>query len=131
MMSGRQALGEIDRAVDEARARVAAVEARVEAVEQQLQAQRRGQLEDYKALARLRVGLLADTALLTHLDQSERQVAALLAQRETAQTLLKEQIEFAESALRTLESERSEQAARVDAAVQAADAAEARTQSRL
>ncbi|SDW89120.1 hypothetical protein [Thiocapsa roseopersicina] len=131
MMSGRQTLGEIDRAVDEARARVAAVEAQVEAAEQQLQAQRRGQLEDYKALARLRVGLLADAALLTHLDQSEQQVAALLSQRETALTLLKEQIQFAEAALRTLEAERNEQAARVDSAVQAADAAEARTQSRL
>ena len=89
-MSGRQTLGEIDRAVDEAHARVTAVEARVEAAEQQLQAQRRGQLEDYKALARLRVGLLADAALLAHLDQSEQQVTALLAQRETALTLLKE-----------------------------------------
>ncbi|RKT43685.1 hypothetical protein [Thiocapsa rosea] len=131
MMSGRQALGEIDRAVDEARARVAAVEARVETAEQQLQAQRRGQLEDYKALAQLRVGMLADATLLTHLDQSERQVAALLAQRETALTLLKEQIEFADSALRALESERSEQAAQVDAAVQAADATQALTQARL
>jgi hypothetical protein len=131
MMSGRQTLGEIDRAVDEARARVAAVEARVEAAEQQLQEQRRGQLEDYKALARLRVGLLADGALLAHLDQSEQQAAALLAQREAALALLKEQIQFAESALRTLESERNEQAARVDSAVQAADDAEARTQARL
>ncbi|WP_296812151.1 hypothetical protein [Thiocapsa sp.] len=131
MMSGRQALGEIDRAVDEARARVAAVEARVESAEQQLQAQRRGQLEDYKALARLRVGLLADGALLTHLDESEKQVAGFLAQRETALTLLKEQIQFAESALRNLESERNEQAARVDAAVQTVDAADARTQARL
>ncbi len=131
MMSGRQTLGEIDRAVDEARARVAAVEARVEAAEQQLQAQRRGQLEDYKALAQLRVGLLADAALLNHLDQSEQQVTVLLGQRETALTLLKEQIRFAESALRTLESERNGQAARVDAAVQAADVAEARTQARL
>ncbi|EGV19201.1 coiled-coil domain-containing protein [Thiocapsa marina] len=131
MMSGRQALGEIDRAVAEARARVAAVEARVESAEQELQAQRQGQLEDYKALAQLRVGLLADPALLEHLDQSDQQVAALLAQRETALTLLKEQIRIAESALRTLESERGEQADRVDAAVGAVDAAEARTQARL
>ncbi|NCC27222.1 MAG: hypothetical protein EOM22_03475 [Gammaproteobacteria bacterium] len=131
MMSGRQTLGEIDRAADAARARVAAIEARVEAAEQQLQVQHRGQIEDYKALARLRIGLLADGALLRHLDQSEQQVAALLTQRETALTLLKEQIQFAESGLRTLESERNEQAARVDAAVQAADAAEARTQARL
>jgi phage shock protein A len=131
MMSGRQALGELDRAAGEARARVAEVEARVETIEQQLQAQRRGQLADYKALAQLRVGLLTDAALLTHLDQSEQQVAALLAQRETALTLLKEQIQIAESAIRTLESERNEQADRVDAAVRAVDAAAARTQARL
>ncbi|UHD14402.1 coiled-coil domain-containing protein [Thiocapsa bogorovii] len=131
MMSGRQALGEIDQAVDEARARVAAVEAQVEAAEQELQAQRRGQLEDYKALAQFRVGLLADNGLLAHLNQSEQQVGAFLDQRETALTLLKEQIQFAESALRGLESERSEQANRVDVAVRAADAAEARTQARL
>uniref|UniRef100_UPI003592FBA3 hypothetical protein n=1 Tax=Thiocapsa sp. TaxID=2024551 RepID=UPI003592FBA3 len=131
MMSGKQTLGEIDRTVDEARARVAAVETRIEALEQQLQAQTREQVEDYKALARLRLGQRADAGMLGHLDQSERQVAALLTQRETALALLKEQIQFAESGLRALESERSEQAARLDSAVQAEDAAEARTQARL
>jgi hypothetical protein len=131
MMSGRETLGTIDQALNEARAQVAAVEGRIEAVEQQQQAQRRGQVEDYKALARLRLGALADAALVTHLDQSEQQVAALLAQREVALTQLKEQIQLAESGLRTLESERSAQAARVDSAARAVDAAEAGTQARL
>jgi hypothetical protein len=131
MMSGRETLGKIDRALNEARAQVAAVEARIEAVEQQLAGQRQGQVEDYKALARLRLGALADAALVTHLDQSEQQVAALLAQREVALTQLKEQIQLGESGLRTLESERSARATRVDAAARAVDAAEAGTQARL
>jgi chromosome segregation ATPase len=131
MMSGRQTLGKIDQALTEARAQVAEVEARIETVEQQLAGQRRGQVEDYKALARLRLGALADAAMVKRLDQSEQQVAALLSQREVALTQLKEQIRRAESGLRTLESERSALAARVDSAARAVDAAEAGTQARL
>jgi hypothetical protein len=131
MISGIQALTKIDQAVSDARAKTAEVDARIEAVEQQLSQHRLAQADDYKALARLRLGQIADARMVAHLDQSERQVAALLDERQAALTQLKEQIQQSESGLRSLESERAALAARVDAAAQAVDAAEARTQARL
>lgn len=131
MVSGRQTLANIDQAVTEARAKAAAVEAQIEAVNQQLAEQRQAQAKDYKALARIRLGQLADGPLVKHLDQAEQQVLAVLAQRQAALAQLEEQIQTVESGLKTLESERAAQAAQADAAAQAVDAAEARTQARL
>ena len=131
MISGRQTLASIDQAVTRARDTAAAVESQIEAVNQKLAQQRQAQAEDYKELARLRLGQLVDTNLVEHLDQSERQVLALLAQRQAALTDLQEQIQRAEAGLQTLESERAAQAALVDGAAQAVDSAEARTQARL
>jgi hypothetical protein len=131
MISGIQALSKIDQAVTDARGKVAEADAGIEAVEQRLAEHRHAQGEDYKALARLRLGQLSDSPLVKQLDQSELQVTALLAEREAALLQLKEQIQVAESGLRSMESERNAQAARVDEAARAVDAAEARTQARL
>jgi chromosome segregation ATPase len=131
MISGRQTLASIDEAVNAARGKHAEVENRIEDLNQTLAKQRQAQAEDYKALARLRLGQLADTSVIRHLDQSEQQVVALLAQRQAALSHLQEQIQAAESGLRALESERAAQAALVDSAAQAVDAAEAQTQARL
>lgn len=131
MISGRQALSTIDQALTAARGKTAEIESRIEAVEQQSAALRQAQAQDYKELARLRLGQLADTGIAKQLDDTGIQVAAFLAQRQDALAQLKDQALLAESALHSLEEERAAQAAQVDAAAQAIDAAEARTQARL
>jgi chromosome segregation ATPase len=131
MISGRQTLASIDEAVSAARGKAAEVENRIEDLNQTLTKQRQAQAEDYKALARVRLGQLADAPVIRHLDQSEQKVVALLAQRQSALAHLQEQIQAAESGLQSLESERAAQAALVDSAAQAVDTAEAQTQARL
>ena len=131
MVSGRQTLATIDQAVTQAQAKAATVEAQIEAVNRQLAAQHQAQTADYKALAQVRLGLLADAAMVQRLDETQQQVKALLARRETALTELQGQLETAEGTERALAAERATQAATVDAAAGVVDTAEAQTQARL
>lgn len=131
MISGRQTLASIDQAVNEARDKTAALESEIESLNRELAEQRRAQAEDYQALARLRLDLVADSALLRDLDQVEQQAAALLARRDSVLAELREQDRLAQASLETLEAERAAQADRMDAIAQAIDTAEAATQARL
>ena len=131
MISGRQTLTSIDQALSKARTQIDAVEAQIDALNRQLVAQHTARTEDYKELARMRVGLLADGELVHLLDQAEHQVVGLLSQREAALQELLEQIQASEQARQTLHAERAVQAGEVDAAAEAVDAADARTQARL
>jgi hypothetical protein len=131
MTSGRQALAQIDRAVTEARTSFTEVQARIESIEQAIAAQRLVQAEDYKALARVRIGQLDEQGLVHRLEQAEQNAAVFLAQRHAALSQLEQQIQVATAGLVDLEAERAAQATRVDEAAQAVDAAEAVTQERL
>ena len=131
MVSGRETLADIDQAVTQARAAIASLESRVESVNGKVGELRRAQTQDYRDLAGVRLGLIADTATVQLLDRAERQVLALLAQRNGAVGDLDRQIQAASLALQTLETERGAQAERVNAAAEVVDAAEAKTQSRL
>ena len=131
MVSGKATLSSIDQTVTQARQRIAALEAQIESVSQRLLEFGKAQAQDYRALARVRMRLLADPAIVEHLDQTERQVRALLGQRVAALADLESRIQAAETARQTLEGERTERSAGVDAAAESVDAAEARTQARL
>ena len=131
MISGQQALASIDDALQGKRAAIAQVEQEVAGVTAKLAEQQQGQIEDYRALARVRVDVLADDQLARHLDDAEQQVSRLLARRREAVHELDRQIESATAAIAALEKERAAQAAQVDAAAKVVDEAEARTQARL
>lgn len=131
MISGQQTLASIDGALNEARAKVAAIEAQIGADNARLASLQQAQADDYRELARLRVDLVADGTLIQHLDQAEAQVARLLEQRQAALDDLEGQIRAAEADRAPLEAERAAQAAQVDAAAARVDEAEARTQARL
>ena len=131
MVSGRQALSNIDQTVTDARTKIASIESQIETVNQRLAEQQQALTQDYKDLAKVRVNLMADPETARHLDQAEQQALALLGQRESALRELESQLQAADGVRQTLETERSAQAARVDAAAQAVDAADARTQARL
>ncbi len=131
MVSGRETLASIDQAVTEARKKIAAVESRIESVNGELDALRKAQTQDYKDLARVRLNLIADPEMVRHLDHTEQQVLALLAQRHSALEDLEGQIKTSDSDLKALEDQRAGQADRVNAAAETVDAAEARTQTRL
>jgi hypothetical protein len=131
MVSGRQTLANIDQAVTEARRKIATVESQIETVNGRLGELRRAQTQDYKDLARVRLRLISDPETVRHLDQAEQQVLALLAQRQADLQQLEGQIRAADSQLQSLEAERTAQSEKVNAAAEAVDAAEAKTQERL
>lgn len=131
MISGQQTLASIDQALNEAHAKVDAVEGKIEAINQALVEQQQAQAKDYRDLARARLDLLADTELVKHLDRAEQQVVVLLAQRQQALQTLLEEIHANGQRRTAIEAERRSHAERLDAAVEAVDAAEAVTQARL
>ena len=123
MISGQQTLASIDGALDQARAKAADIEAQLDAANAKVAEMQLAQAQDYRELARLRVDLVADGALIQHLDQAEAQVAKLLEQRKAALADLERQIQAAREARAPLEAERAERAAEVEAAAAQVDAA--------
>ncbi|MBK1721476.1 hypothetical protein [Thiocystis violacea] len=131
MISGRQTLASIDQAVDAERRKLNELEQRIEAAgTTQLELQR-ADAEDYRALARTRVDLLAAGELVRHIDQAEQQVMALLRARDAAVTASAARIQAADEERNQLEAARKAQADRVERAAEAVDTAEASTQARL
>jgi DNA repair exonuclease SbcCD ATPase subunit len=131
MMSGRQTLASIDQALAGERGKLDVVEQRIADLSAGLVEGHKQNTQDYRALAKVRVGLLAGNEVLEHIDQAEQQVLALLRNREVAARELNERIQAAEAERTALETERAAQANEVDRAAEAVDEAQARTQARL
>nr|MBS0022425.1 hypothetical protein [Gammaproteobacteria bacterium] len=131
MISGRQTLASMERSLHDEQTTLAAVQSRISEVSRQLVEQQTLQARHYRELARLRVDSIASGAVLSSIDATERQVAALLRAREAAAKELAQAIRVAEENRRQLEQERTLQADALERAVQEADAAEAKTQARL
>ena len=131
MISGRQTLASIDQALTEERSKLEEVEQRSEALNAALVELQKADAQDYQALAKVRVDLLAGGDLVAHIDQAEQQVLALLKSREIAAQELNERVLEAEATRTALEAERAVQANEVDRAAEAVDEAEARTQAWL
>jgi DNA repair exonuclease SbcCD ATPase subunit len=131
MISGRDALGYIDQARQEEQGRLTAVEDRISDVSDRLIALQRQTVEDYRALARLRVDMIATGDPISRIDAADRQVAQMLGVREQAASDLDRGLTAARQALQELETERARQADQTDNASDRVDEAEAATQARL
>ncbi len=131
MISGRQTLGSIDQALQQAHGQTDRLEAEIGELTQQLMAQQTAQTDDYRQLAQVRLNRLSGEDLTAQLDRTEQQVVALLSQRDNALAALQQQIADAERVREQHQAERLQQEERLDAAVSIADEAEAKTQVRL
>jgi chromosome segregation ATPase len=131
MISGRQALGSIDQALNKVHSGIADLEDSISRATEQLLAQQRAQADDYRELAQVRVERLANPELIEHIDHAERQVLTLLGDRDEAIGRLKQEIADAQRLREQHEAERLHQAAQLDGAVEVVDEAEAKTQARL
>lgn len=131
MISGQQTLSLLDKAVNGKRGELGELEREVAQLNAQRGELQSAQVLDYRELARVRVDVLANDALVQHLDDTERQVMALVERHRQAAEALEREILSTGETMRTLETERAEEAARVDAAAKVIDEAEARTQARL
>jgi hypothetical protein len=131
MISGREALGSIDQALNQVHQKIQAVEQQIQGLTEALIDQQRAQTEDYRELAKVRLGKLTEAVLGTNLEQADRQVMSLLEQRRSALGALEAKIEGGIADHQVLEAERSARAEEVDLAAAAVDDAEAATQTRL
>jgi hypothetical protein len=131
VISGREALANIDRAMNEVRRQVAEAEASIADIAQQALEARKAQAEDMKALAQIRLGEIRGVALASQLDRAEQRALEILAERESAQAELNRAVEDVERAARALAEERAAQLARVDAAAKEVQGADAQVQGRL
>ena len=131
LLSGRQTLSSIDKAVIDENEQITSTDRRVAEVAGRLVELQQEQARDYRSLARLRVEHLSTGALVDSIDQTERQVLALLQARESAAGLLQQEIAGTNERRRVLEDARARQADVLDQATESVDAAEAATQSRL
>ena len=121
----------MDDALDKERAGIEAADTRIAELSKQLLAQQQARVGDYLELARLRVDMMASSNLLPGIDTVERQVAAALETRQSAEAELGDRIRAVRGEQAVLEAERARQQEGVEKAAEALDIAEAATQARL
>jgi DNA repair exonuclease SbcCD ATPase subunit len=131
MISGRDALGFINESLHKERASIDTAETRIAELNRQLLGLQEARLEDYRELARLRVGRIGAGHMLSSLDALERQVAAALRVRESARKELNGEIAAVQDERARLEAKRETQRQALEKAAGALDVAEAATQARL
>jgi len=131
MISGRHALGVIDDSLSQERASIETADTRIAEISRQLLALQQARVEDIRELAGLRVDMMASGNTLSGIDAVERQVAAVLKARQTAEAELDARIPALQDERNGLEAGRETQRQAVEEAADALDLAEAATQARL
>lgn len=136
MIPGREPLTSIERELASERGAIEDLDRRVSEGSARLIELAKEQGQAFRELARVRVDSLATGtavagSVATALDAVEERVAALLRSHQQAGVELAQRLASAEERRSGLEGERAAQAAQLDGAAAAVDAAEARTQTRL
>ncbi len=130
-LSGTEVLRLIERMLEATRLEVDNLDARLQRSTAELEQLRQSELGALSVLARVRLKEIESGELVDALDDTGKRVAGLLAQRGEAQRKLGEEIAASQEALGKIEAERAGQHAKVEAAEQAVDAAEAEAQAQL
>src|SRR5512143_2967545 len=131
MLSGSDLLALIEKLLGDTRSELEKVDAALQKSTAQLDELRQRELGVLGVLARARLQEIERGELLEALDDTGRQVQALLAQRGDAQAALGAEIAAAQQGLAELSQQRAAQQAVVDAAAKAVDAAQAEAQQKL
>jgi hypothetical protein len=131
MLSGNDLLASIERMLEDTRGELESVASRLEVSSAKLVQLRQAEIGVLAVLARVRLREIEHGELAEALDETGRQVADLLGQREQAQAALGVEIAAAQAALAKLQERRTAQHATVDDAEKAVDAAEAEAQRNL
>lgn len=131
MILGRNTLNTIEHALIKEQKKIAMTDGHFAEASNRLISLQTEQANDFKELARLKVGLLASGKIISRIDDAEQQVLNLLHARERSIAELGDAIEKSLLARKPFEDERSQQADKVEQAAMAVDEAEAETQQRL
>ena len=117
MISGRQTLASIDQTLQEVRDQIRMIDERIQGSSAELIRLSQAESEQYKALARVRVGqLTADEEVINSLNQAERHVEEFLVARERALRELQRKLDEVQAHQTALESERTAQSSQVEQA---------------
>jgi hypothetical protein len=131
MISGRQALGSIDEALEKVHQQINGLQKEISEHSERALALNKEQAEDYRELARVRLGQLSRDTLIHKLDHAEQQAIILLKQRSDALAAMRQKMQDVERLRGQLDEQRAQQAGRLDQAIAVVDEAEAKTQARL
>ena len=131
MISGRQALGSIDEALEKVHQQINGLQKEVGDHSGRLLALNREQAEEYRELARVRLGQLSRDSLIHKLDHAEQQAIILLKQRSDALAAMRQKLQDVERLRGDLDQQRAQQAGQLDQVIAVVDEAEAKTQARL
>jgi hypothetical protein len=131
MISGRSALGFIDKSLGKERSSIDTAERQIAEVSRQLLEQQQARVADYRELARLRVDMMAAGSMISSIDAVGKQVAAALEMRKSAEAALDARIVALQDERAALEVEREKQRQALEQAAETLDIAEAATQARL
>src|SRR5204863_6062253 len=131
MISGSDLLGLIGKLLGDTRGELETVDAALQKSTAQLDDLRQRELGVLGVLARARVQEIERGELIEALDDTGKQVQALLAQRGEAQAAIGGEIANAQQELAALGGQRTAQQAVVDTAAKAVDAAQAEAQNKL
>jgi len=131
MLSGRQALTELDGALRDMRRTLAGLDTEYTAARSALARLQSERVGIYARLAKLRLLAIEQGDLVDALGDADRRVEEILAERVSALARIARDIETAEAELAAAEAGRAEQQAVVAAASEALDAAEAEAQGKL
>jgi hypothetical protein len=129
VISGRQALGQIEQAVAQLRREEARLDAALHAAGDEAARLRLERMEAFRDLARLKLDAMTAQGFAGELDQAERQALALLERRRRALESLTERRRQAEAAQRQREAERHARAADFEEALRAIEALRAKVEA--
>ncbi len=130
-MSGRDALGVIQRTIEEERARSRAVEAQLETASMALVGTDQERARALSELAAIRVAWLAEGGLADRLNEADRRALALLERREALRTAVEGELAEAGADRARRAEARREAVEALERAAERLDEAEAATQARL
>lgn len=122
MISGRQALGEIERAIAQLRGDEDRLGEALRGANDQAARLRAERMEGFRELARIKLDALTRDSVLGELDAAEKRALALLGDRRGALAELALRRRQAEDVVRRAEADRHEAAARLEAAIAAFEA---------
>ncbi len=131
MFTGRQALSSIDEALQRATGQLVAAEQRVDATGHQLLNLERQEVAQFRRLAQIRVGLLAASEIIEHLEKGEQATLRILETREAVRKDLEQEIVASGQRIEGLERQREVHMQQVDAAEALLEQREGETQKRL
>lgn len=130
-LSGRKALGEIDRILKSVRGHLSTLDGEYGSARAELARLRSSELAEYAELAKLRLLSIEQGDLVDALDEADREARRVLDEREETFKRLESEISAAEAALDECEARREAQRSAVAAAGEMLDKAEAAAQASL